>query len=134
VDVGEGCIAAAATSGSGMYSGGYGSRRQFKSSSADRSFDAALAHFAIHNVPSREGRREAIREIVPTLKQGGQVAISDLHGASAAAIITTGMNRSSMAGWKTVRTTSRPIEPTTRSSRSTSPQPANFTARPSLSR
>jgi arsenite methyltransferase len=48
---------------------------------ADRSFDAALAHFAIHNVPSREGRREAIREIVRTLKQAGQVAISDLHGA-----------------------------------------------------
>jgi arsenite methyltransferase len=48
---------------------------------ADRSFDAALAHFVIHNVTSREGRREAIREIVRTLKQGGQVAISDLHGA-----------------------------------------------------
>jgi SAM-dependent methyltransferase len=48
---------------------------------ADRSFDATVAHFAIHNVTSGEGRREAIREIVRTLKQGGQVAISDLHGA-----------------------------------------------------
>jgi ubiquinone/menaquinone biosynthesis C-methylase UbiE len=47
---------------------------------ADRSFDATVAHFAIHNVRSREGRREAIREIVRTLKHGGQVAISDLHG------------------------------------------------------
>jgi arsenite methyltransferase len=47
---------------------------------ADRSFDATVAHFAIHNVPSREGRREAIREIVRTLNHGGQVAISDLHG------------------------------------------------------
>ena len=28
--------------------------------------------------PGREGRREAIREIVRTLKQGGQVAISDV--------------------------------------------------------
>jgi arsenite methyltransferase len=45
---------------------------------ADRSFDATVAHFAIHNVPSREGRREAIREIVRTLKPGGQVAISDI--------------------------------------------------------
>src|SRR5271155_484638 len=45
---------------------------------ADRSFDATVAHFAIHNVLSNEGRREAIREIVRTLKQGGQVAISDL--------------------------------------------------------
>jgi arsenite methyltransferase len=47
---------------------------------ADRSFDATVAHFAIHNVTSREGRREAIREIVRTLNHGGQVAISDLHG------------------------------------------------------
>jgi arsenite methyltransferase len=47
---------------------------------ADGSFDAAVAHFAIHNVRGREGRREAIREIVRTLNQGGQVAISDLHG------------------------------------------------------
>ncbi len=45
---------------------------------ADRSFDATVAHFAIHNVRRREGRREAIREIVRTLNQGGQVAISDI--------------------------------------------------------
>jgi arsenite methyltransferase len=49
---------------------------------ADRSFDATVAHFAIHNITASEGRREAIREIVRTLKQGGQVAISDLHGAA----------------------------------------------------
>ena len=48
---------------------------------ADHSFDATVAHFAIHNVRGREGRREAIREIVRTLNHGGQVAISDLHGA-----------------------------------------------------
>jgi len=48
---------------------------------ADRSFDAAVAHFAIHNITASAGRREAIREIVRTLKQGGQVAISDLQGA-----------------------------------------------------
>lgn len=47
---------------------------------ADRSFDAALAHFAIHNITASEGRREAIREIVRTLKPGGQVALSDLQG------------------------------------------------------
>ncbi|MGH7924191.1 MAG: class I SAM-dependent methyltransferase [Candidatus Binatus sp.] len=45
---------------------------------ADCSFDATVAHFAIHNVLSSEGRREAIREIVRTLKQGGQVALSDI--------------------------------------------------------
>ena len=49
---------------------------------ADLSFDAAVAHFAIHNVPSREGRRKAIGEIVRILKQGGQVAISDLQGVT----------------------------------------------------
>ena len=46
---------------------------------ADRSFDTVIAHFAIHNVRSREGRREAICEIVRTLNHGGQVAISDIH-------------------------------------------------------
>ncbi len=45
---------------------------------ADASFDAAVANFAIHNIPSHEGRREAIREIVRVLKSGGQVALSDM--------------------------------------------------------
>jgi len=45
---------------------------------ADSTFDATVAHFAIHNVPGREGRREAIREIVRVLKPGGQVALSDM--------------------------------------------------------
>ncbi len=45
---------------------------------ADASFDAAVANFAIHNIPSHEGRREAIREIVRVLKPCGQVALSDM--------------------------------------------------------
>jgi arsenite methyltransferase len=45
---------------------------------AEGTFDAAVAHFAIHNIPSSDGRRQAIREIVRTLKPGGQVALSDL--------------------------------------------------------
>jgi ubiquinone/menaquinone biosynthesis C-methylase UbiE len=48
----------------------------------DRSFDATVAHFAIHNVRSPEGRREAIREIVRTLNQGGQLAISDIFSVN----------------------------------------------------
>ncbi|MGH9864900.1 MAG: class I SAM-dependent methyltransferase [Candidatus Acidiferrales bacterium] len=45
---------------------------------ADATFDAAVASLAIHNVPSHEGRRETIREIVRTLKPGGQVALMDI--------------------------------------------------------
>jgi len=49
---------------------------------ADGTFDAAVAHFAIHNIPSGDGRREAIGEIVRTLKRGGQVALSDMKSVS----------------------------------------------------
>ena len=44
---------------------------------ADSSFDVAVANLAIHNVPSREGRRQAIEEIVRVLKPGGRVALMD---------------------------------------------------------
>lgn len=45
------------------------------------SFDAVVAHFAIHNISQRAGRREAIREIVRVLKAGGKVALSDMKSA-----------------------------------------------------
>ncbi len=44
----------------------------------DSSFDAVVASLAIHNIPNREGRRKAIREIVRVLKPGGQVALMDI--------------------------------------------------------
>ncbi|MGH9687242.1 MAG: class I SAM-dependent methyltransferase [Candidatus Acidiferrales bacterium] len=61
---------------------------------AEGSFDAVVAHFAIHNIPSREGRREAIREVVRVLKAGGQVALSDLKsvGVYADELRKSGMN------------------------------------------
>jgi arsenite methyltransferase len=43
----------------------------------DASVDAVVANLAIHNISSRDGRREAIAEIVRVLKPGGQVALMD---------------------------------------------------------
>jgi arsenite methyltransferase len=43
----------------------------------DASFDAIISNLAIHNIPNREGRRQAIREIARVLKPGGQVALMD---------------------------------------------------------
>ncbi len=43
----------------------------------DASVDAVVANLAIHNISSREGRREAISEIVRVLKPGGQIALMD---------------------------------------------------------
>ncbi|HXO04955.1 MAG TPA: class I SAM-dependent methyltransferase [Candidatus Sulfotelmatobacter sp.] len=43
----------------------------------DTSMDAVIANLAIHNISDREGRREAIAEIVRVLKPGGQVALMD---------------------------------------------------------
>ncbi len=44
---------------------------------ADATFDAVVANLAIHNIPSREGRRQAISEIVRVLTPGGRVALMD---------------------------------------------------------
>lgn len=43
----------------------------------DASFDVAVANLAIHNIPTREGRRQAIAEIVRVLKPGGRAALMD---------------------------------------------------------
>lgn len=43
----------------------------------DSTFDVAVANLAIHNVPTREGRREAIAEIARVLKSGGRTALMD---------------------------------------------------------
>lgn len=62
---------------------------------ADSTFDAAVAHFAIHNISSHEGRREAIREIVRVLKPGGQVALSDLKSVG---LYADELRKSGMSG------------------------------------
>ncbi|MBV9227712.1 MAG: class I SAM-dependent methyltransferase [Chloroflexi bacterium] len=45
----------------------------------DASFDAVVASLAIHNISSREERRQAIREIVRVLKPQGKVALLDFR-------------------------------------------------------
>jgi ubiquinone/menaquinone biosynthesis C-methylase UbiE len=45
---------------------------------ANNSFDAVVAAQAVHNIESREGRRQAIHEIVRVLKSGGKIALLDI--------------------------------------------------------
>lgn len=67
----------------------------------DASFDAVVASLSIHNIPSREGRRTAINEIVRVLKPGGKVALMDIAhtGAYAADLRAAGMTHVKVSGW-----------------------------------
>ena len=46
---------------------------------SDGTVDVVVSNMAIHNIPDRRGRDEAIREIARILKAGGQVALADLR-------------------------------------------------------
>lgn len=55
---------------------------------ADASFDAIISITVIHNIPSRAGRDQALRELARVLKPGGRVAIFDLlHTARYAQVL-----------------------------------------------
>jgi SAM-dependent methyltransferase len=46
---------------------------------ADDSFDVVISSLVLHNIPSRQGRQQAVREIARVLKSNGRVAILDLR-------------------------------------------------------
>lgn len=45
----------------------------------DGTVDAVVSNIAIHNIPDKQGRDEAVREIARILKAGGQVALADFR-------------------------------------------------------
>jgi arsenite methyltransferase len=48
----------------------------------DASFDVVLSNLCLHNIPSRQGRDQACREIVRVLKPGGKAIISDFKNTA----------------------------------------------------
>jgi arsenite methyltransferase len=48
----------------------------------DESFDVILTNLCLHNIPSRDGRDQACREISRVLKRGGTALVSDFQKTS----------------------------------------------------
>jgi arsenite methyltransferase len=45
----------------------------------DQTFDIVVSNLAIHNIPDRDGRAQAVREIARVLKPNGQVLLCDFQ-------------------------------------------------------
>ncbi len=86
----------------------------------DETVDVAVSNIAIHNIPDRQGRDEAIREIGRVLKIGGQVALVDLRNVDeyAQALKETGWQDVSVSGLRFK------IFPPVRTVRGRKPKPA----------
>jgi arsenite methyltransferase len=66
----------------------------------DASFDVVLTNVCIHNIPTREGREQACREIVRVLKPGGLALISDfIHLGEYRAAFRQAGAQAERAGW-----------------------------------
>jgi len=70
----------------------------------DASFDLIVSSLALHNIPTADGRAQAVREAVRVLKPGGQVALLDFQktGEYAHTLRESGMaavRRSGMSFW-----------------------------------
>lgn len=71
-----------------------------KMSFPDASFDVVLTNLCIHNIPSREGREQACREMVRVLKPGGVALVSDfIHLGEYAGAFRKAGAHASRAGW-----------------------------------
>jgi len=71
-----------------------------KMSFPDATFDVVLSNVCIHNIPSREGRATACREIVRVLKPGGIALISDfIHLGEYTAAFRQAGAKAERAGW-----------------------------------
>jgi len=86
----------------------------------DETVDVAISNIAIHNIPDRQGRDEAVREIARVLKTGGQVALVDLRAVGQYAQALKGL------GWQDVSVSGLrfKIFPPVRTVRGRKPKPA----------
>lgn len=67
---------------------------------ADSSFDVILSNVCLHNVPHKESRAKACREIVRLLKPGGVALISDfIHLGEYSNAFRDAGAQASLAGW-----------------------------------
>jgi ubiquinone/menaquinone biosynthesis C-methylase UbiE len=68
----------------------------------DASFDVTVSSWALHNIYSRSGRDQAVREIVRTLKPGGRLIIIDIrHTAEYAEVLRANHMTEVKRSWPT---------------------------------